>query len=114
GDPKAVPWLLDVLAVEANDRALDHALTYALIEIGDAKATAEGLTHKSPRVRRAVLAALDQMPGGNLDPKAALAELDSPDAAVRETAWWIAGKHTDWGEHLAGRFRGQLAAAGKL
>jgi putative membrane-bound dehydrogenase-like protein len=114
GDPKAVPWLLEALATETNDRALDHSLTYALIEIGDPKETAKGLTHKSPRVRRAVLAALDAMPGGNLDPKAVLAELDSPDAALRETAWWIASRHPDWGEHLAGRFRGQLKTADSL
>jgi putative membrane-bound dehydrogenase-like protein len=108
GDPKAVPWLLKALADEKNDRALDHALTYALIEIGDPKETAKGLADKSPRVRRAVLAALDAMPDGKLDPKAVLAELDSPDAALRETAWWVAGRHADWGEHLVGHFRQAL------
>jgi putative membrane-bound dehydrogenase-like protein len=114
GDPKAIPWLLEALADEQTDRALDHSLTYALIEIGDPKETAKGLAHKSPRVRRAVLAALDAMPDGKLDPKAALAELDSPDAALRETAWWIAGRHPDWGGHLARRFRTQLSEAGHL
>ena len=108
GDPQSVPAILAALADEANDRVLDHSLTYALIEIGAAAEAAKGLADKSPRVRRAVLAALDAMPNGNLDPKAVLAELDSPDAALRETAWWIAGKHPDWGDHLVGHFRAAL------
>ena len=99
---------------ETNDRALDHALTYALIEIGDAKETAKGLTHTSPRVRRAVLAALENIPNSGLDAKAVLAELDAKDAALRETAWWIAGRHPQWGDQLAGYFREKLKTADKL
>jgi putative membrane-bound dehydrogenase-like protein len=108
GDKGAVEVILPALADEANDRALDHSLTYALIELADPKETAEGLMHKSPRVRRAVLAALNAMPNGNLDPKPVLAELDATDAALRETAWWVAGKHPDWGDHLVGHFRQAL------
>lgn len=114
GDPKAIPALLEALADEQNDRVLDHALTYALIEIGDAKATAEGLTHKSPRVRRAVLAALENIPNGGLDAKPVLAELDAADAALRDTAWWVAGRHPQWGTHLAGYFRDKLKAIEKI
>jgi putative heme-binding domain-containing protein len=114
GDPKAVPPILEALADAANDRALDHSLTYALIETGDREATATGLKHSSPRVRRAVLAALDAIPGGKLDPKTVVAELDAKDPALKETAWWVAGKHPEWGEHLAGVFRGQLKQADQL
>ena len=114
GDPKAIPAILDALADEKNDRVLDHSLTYALIEIGDPKETAKGLTHESPRVRRACLAALENMPNGNLDAKAVIAELDAKDAALQETAWWIAGKHPAWGEHLVGYFREQLSRADKM
>lgn len=114
GDAKAIPALLVALTDEKNDRVLDHSLTYALIEIADPRETAKGLTHESPRVRRAALTALDQMPGGILGPKAVLAELDAKDAALRETAWWIAGKHPDWGTQLAGYFAGQLKRADKL
>jgi putative membrane-bound dehydrogenase-like protein len=114
GDPKAVPAILEALSDEQNDRVLDHSLTYALIEIGDRDATAAGLKHPSPRVRRAALAALDAMPGGKPDPKAVVAELDAKDPALKETAWWVAGKHPDWGEHLAGVFRDQLTQADRL
>ena len=114
GNPVVIPHILGELANEKNDRMMDHSLTYALIEIGDPKATAEGLKDKSPRVRRAALAALNAMPGDHLDPKAVIAELDAKDAALRDTAWWVAGKHPAWGEHLVGYFRTQLAQADKL
>jgi putative membrane-bound dehydrogenase-like protein len=102
------------LTNETNDRVLDHSLTYALIEIGDVKEVAKGLAYESPRVRRAALAALDQMPNGNLDPKFVLAELNSPDRDLRETAWWIAGRHSQWGEQLVEHFAGQIKKAEKL
>jgi putative membrane-bound dehydrogenase-like protein len=105
---KAVPAILDSLADEKNDRVLDHSLTYALIEIGDAEPTREGLKHASPRVRRAVLAALENMPDGKLDAKTVLDVVDDKDVALRETAWWIAGRHPQWGEHLAGYFAERL------
>jgi putative membrane-bound dehydrogenase-like protein len=114
GDKAVVPDLLKALADETTDRVLDHSLTYALIEIGDPEGTADGLIRQSPRVRRAALAALDAMPEGKLDARTVLAELDSKDAALRETAWWVAGKHPDWGDKLAGYFAGQLKKAGKL
>src|SRR5262249_14794233 len=85
GDPKAVTTILAALTDEQNDRQLDHALTYALIEIGNAKETAKGLTHKSPRVRRAVLAAMDNIPSSGLEAKTVLAELEAKDQALRET-----------------------------
>ncbi len=114
GDPKAVPALLAALADEKNDRELDHALTYALIEIGDAKETANGLSHASPRVRRACLAALSNIPDSGLDTKAVFAELDAKDAALRETAWWIAGRHPQWGADLAGHFATKLSGLDAL
>jgi putative heme-binding domain-containing protein len=114
GTAKAVPAILTALADEANDRALDHALTYALIEISDAKETAKGLSHESPRVRRAALAALENIPDSGLDAKAVLAELDAKDAALRDTAWWIAGRHPQWGEQLAGYFTDKFKRIDKL
>ena len=122
----AIPAILEALAYEANDdpfprplrpqpsnkandRVLDHSLTYALIEIGDAKATSEGLKHPSPRVRRAVLAALENIPESKLDAKTVLAAASEKDVPLRETAWWIAGRHPEWAEQLAGYFQERLA-----
>ena len=114
GRAKAVPAILDALADEKNDRALDHALTYALVEIGAVKETLEGTARNSPRVRRAVLAALSNVPGDHLDPRHVLGELDVKDADLRETAWWIAGRNPQWGAQLAGYFADKLKTAEKL
>ncbi len=109
GDKKAVRDILAALAKD-NDAFLDHSLTYALIEIGDRERTAAGLKDRNPRVRRAALIALDQMEGGNLSAEAVAAELTSSDAALKETASWVAGRHPEWGDALAGYFRDRLAA----
>jgi putative heme-binding domain-containing protein len=109
GDPTAVPAILTAIADEQNDRVLDHSLTYALIEIGDPTATAAGLTHSSPRVKRAVLASLDQMDGGKLSAKDVLPHLTAADPALKETAWWIAGRHPEWGNLLIDHFRERLS-----
>jgi putative membrane-bound dehydrogenase-like protein len=103
GNPKAVPLIFNTLADEKNDRGLDTALTRALIDIGDAKATAEGLTHKSQRVQRAALAALDQMPGGNLKADDVIPHLKAG-GDLGETAWWIATRHPEWGEKFVAPF----------
>ncbi len=114
GSAKAIPAILNALADEANDRVLDHALTYALIEIGDAKETAKGLSHDSPRVRRAALAALENIPDSERDAKTVLAELDAKDAALRDTAWWIAARHPQWGDQLADYFKGKFKLIEKM
>ncbi len=114
GNPKAIPEILRALAMETNDRALDHSLTYALIEIGNAEETAKGLSHESPRVRRASLAALENIPNSNLAPKLVLAALDSKDSALKETASWIVGRHPEWGQHLVGYFHERLAKMDKM
>ena len=108
-EKSAVPRLLIEAADATNDRFLDHAVTYALIEIGDYAATAEGLSHASPRVVRSALAVLQAIDAGKLRPEQVLPHLDATDVALRETAWWVAGKHPAWGERLAGVFRAALA-----
>jgi putative membrane-bound dehydrogenase-like protein len=105
---RSIPAILVALTDEENDRVLDHSLTYALIEIGDAKATAEGLKHPSPQLRRAVVAALENIPNSNLEVKTVLAEVNDKNAALRDTAWWIAGRHPEWADQLAGYFKDHL------
>lgn len=112
GNASAVPALLAALG-ESNDRFLEHSLTFALIEIADAQATAVGLKSANPGTRRAALIALDQMPGGKLDSALVAGELESSDAALKEAAWWIVGRHPEWGAELAGFVRTRLGS-GKL
>jgi putative membrane-bound dehydrogenase-like protein len=109
GDKAAVPALLDAVGQPA-DRVLEHSLTYALIEIADREGTVAGLTSANLRTRRAALTALDQMGGGGLAVGPVAAELASADAAMKETAWWIASRHPEWAGALAGFLRDRLAA----
>jgi putative membrane-bound dehydrogenase-like protein len=108
GDRAAVPALLQAVGRPA-DRVLEHSLTYALIEIADPKETALGLQSPSALTRRAALTALDQMGGGPLEAATVAAELTAADERLRETAWWIAGRHPEWGGALAGFLRDRLA-----
>lgn len=110
GSADAVPALLRSMTRE-TDRVLEHALIYALIEIGDADGTQKGLTHADPKVRRAALTALDQMGKGKLQAESVIKELVALDTPLRETAWWIAGRHPEWGDRLAELFRTRLSEA---
>jgi putative heme-binding domain-containing protein len=111
GDTQAVPHLLATAAAPV-DRTLEHSLTYALIEIADPSSTAAtGLQASSSRAKRAALIALDQMDGGGLKVDGLLPLLDSPDPLLKETAWWIAARHPEWGAALAGYFEARLADA---
>jgi putative membrane-bound dehydrogenase-like protein len=99
GDAAAIRTILDALG-QPHDRVLDHSLTYALIELDNPVKTAAGLDSAKPGIRRAALAALDQMDGGKLGAPAVTRELNSEDKALKETAWWIAGRHPEWGAAL--------------
>jgi len=104
----AVPRLLKEAANKDNDRFLDHAITYALIEIGDFAATAEGLRNQLPHVIRATLAALEAIDANKLRAEDVLPHLTATDAALRDSAWWVAGRHPSWGGILAELLRKEL------
>jgi putative membrane-bound dehydrogenase-like protein len=110
GTGATVPALLEAVA-QPCDRVLEHSLTYALIEIADREATAAGLTSDNARTRRASLVALDQMEGGALQAKTVATHLTSREPALKDAAWWISGRHPEWGGELTGYFRARLAAS---
>ena len=113
GDRSVAPEILKALGeISGVDRALEHSLTYALIEIGDPPSTAEGLKAADPRIKRAALIALDQMEGGRVDPLQVAALLTSGDHNLKETASWIIGRHPEWAQALAGFFRARLKKGG--
>jgi putative membrane-bound dehydrogenase-like protein len=111
GDAKAIP---DLIAIAASplDRVLEHSVTYALIEINDPDATAAGLRASASRSRRAALIALDQMDRRTLQADAVVPLLDSSDPLLKDTAWWVAGHHGEWGDALASFFQSHLNAPG--
>jgi putative membrane-bound dehydrogenase-like protein len=104
-----IPRLLE-LSSTATDQHFDHAVTFALIRIGDYDATHRGLASPSPRTKRSVLAALDAIDSTRLKSSEVLPHLTSDSEPLRESAWWIAAKHSEWGGELVGHFRERLAA----
>lgn len=110
GDSQAVPALL-AAAAEPADRALEHSLTFALIEIGDVEATRKGLESPDVLSQRAALVALDQMPSGDLTADVVAPYLASPNLAAKQAAAWIVGRRPEWGGALAEHFRQRLASA---
>jgi putative membrane-bound dehydrogenase-like protein len=110
GDRRAVPRILAELG-KSNDRVLDHSLTYALIDIGDARGTSAGLASQSAAVRRAAMIALDQMENGDVPAEIVAANLSAADPALRQTATWIAGRHAEWGAALAGALSERIGSA---
>ncbi|MDP3069054.1 MAG: hypothetical protein Q8N18_02145 [Opitutaceae bacterium] len=90
-----------------SDRTLEHSLIYALIEIGRGEDVRRGL-QAAPAIARVALVALDQMPGGNLQPADVVPSLNSSDSILRSTAGWIVSRRPEWGDALAQSFRDRL------
>jgi len=122
GDAQSVPALLAATAklpageiaasgapADESARIREHALIYALIEIGDAAATARGLDAAASASRRAALVALDQMRPSLLTPEQVTPLLTSDDPRLRRTATWIISHRPEWGNALAAHFRDRLA-----
>jgi putative membrane-bound dehydrogenase-like protein len=107
GERSAVPPLVSAAAREDVDRALQHSLIYALIEIDDPAATRAGPAAENAAARAAALIALDQMPGGGLTAAEVSLRLASGDPGLRSAARWVAGQHPEW----AGDFSSAFASA---
>ncbi|HEV8060562.1 MAG TPA: PVC-type heme-binding CxxCH protein [Gemmataceae bacterium] len=108
GDASIVPALMTACGKPA-DRTLEHSRIFALIEIGDRAQVEPGLKSDNARIRQAAIVALDQMGAGPLD--AVMAELTSKDARLKETAWWIAIRHPEWGTALTGILKERLSGS---
>ncbi len=121
GDPAAIPALLQAVeqlgpftpdasgAPEQPSRRIrEHALIYALIEIGNPAATQAALESSSPQVLRAGLVALDQMDDSPLDSAAVVARLNHTDPVLSRTAAWIVSHRPTWGPALVAYFTDRL------
>ncbi len=85
---EGVSFLLEGLSFQ-NDRVLEHAIIYALIEIGARDETVKGLNHENSAVRRGALIALDQMKDGNLTRDEVVVLLDTTDVPLQTAAMEI-------------------------
>ncbi len=104
-----VPALLAALALR-NDRFVEHAILYALIEINAAKSTAAGLAASAPQVRRGALIALDQMRDNPLTREMVAPQLDTDDTALQSVALEIISRHPGWSEEILGLLTNWLQA----
>jgi putative membrane-bound dehydrogenase-like protein len=100
GNAEAIPALLASLRKGAIDRVLEHAIVYALIEIGNREATLPALADASPLVRRVGLTALDQMEGGELTRDLAVPLLDTDDPDLQQTALAVISRHQGWSDEI--------------
>jgi putative membrane-bound dehydrogenase-like protein len=110
GDRASVPALLGLADRAGDDEFLVHSAVFALIEIVAPSETRLGLKSRSSRTQRAALIALDQMDGADLQAGDAMPFFASSDPRLRKAAAWVAGRHPEWGDALAGFFRQRLTA----
>lgn len=92
---EGVSPLLEALAQE-TDRALEHAVIAALLDIGLAESVALHLDHADPRVRRGALMVLDQLPDGGLTQAQLAGLLPRADAPLLAEIVRVAQRHPDW------------------
>jgi HEAT repeat protein len=93
GDPKAIPALLENLS-RPMDRAEEHSLIYALLEIGKLDHVMAGLKHPSPNVKRASLIVISQLDPMRLqldDVEVLLHAASEPwaNSAARQLGQWL-------------------------
>ena len=107
GNKVVVPTLL-AAAGEAEDRASEHSVIYALIEIAAVAETKQGLVSANARTRKIALIALDQMAGSSLNSQDVVPLLSSEEPLLRDAAWWLAERHPEWAADLKGWFQNSL------
>ena len=96
-------------AANSTDRIVDHSLIYAAIEIGMPAPLRQLLSHSNPRIQRAALIALDQMPNGQLTQKELEPLLATENELLHESAWWVAEHRPQWATTYLPFFRKALS-----
>ncbi len=110
GEESAIPALLKSLETATDDRFLQHALIYALIELGNSGAVRSGLASNNALVQQGSLIALDQMANGGLKPDDLTNALKSNDETLRTHAIRIATERK-WAAPIKDRLQAGLASA---
>jgi putative heme-binding domain-containing protein len=109
GDVRAAPALMEA-AAKQDDRFLEHAIIYSLIQLKPAAALLSGLSNPSSAVRKAALIALDQMDSSPLEQKHVLAFLGDSDPTLRRAGLWVASRRPAWSGGLAQSIEARLRA----
>ena len=96
---------LDALFASARsgvDRFLDHAVTYAVLQIAEGPRITKAITDEHPAVQRAALLALEQIDGAYLEKSMLSPLLGVDDPALRRAVLWVAGRHPGWSSEIVG------------
>ncbi len=115
-DRGSVSILFDAIADTGSpenglDRFLEHSLIFALIEIADADSARARLRSEHPTVRRAALLTLEQSgDSSSVVVGDVIPFLSAPAGPIRETGFWVARRHPEWGGALATHIRARLTA----
>jgi len=107
----ALDSLLAAVPAASSDRALEHAIIFAVLRIADRDHTIPYLQHANPQVRRAALIALDQMAGGHLTREHVVPLLDTDDPALQQQALRVIGKHAGWASETLALLRNWISAS---
>ncbi|MCS7047518.1 MAG: HEAT repeat domain-containing protein, partial [Gemmataceae bacterium] len=97
---RAVPALMDAVRL-TEDRFLEHALLYALLQIGDAETVAPYLHDSQPKVQRAALIVLDQLKSNRLTRADVTALLATDDASLRKAVLDVIAARPAWGAEIS-------------
>src|SRR4029077_4334551 len=95
GDDRAIPALM-AASVRADERFIEHAVIYSLIQLGNADAVVPALKNSNFRARKGALIALDQMDGSPLTARQFAPFLDEANQELRTAALWVVSHHPAW------------------
>lgn len=104
GDTRAVPSLLTAATRVSVDRAEQHAVTYALIELDDINAIRDalaGFDMGNIHLAQTVMIAIDQIDSTRLQPQDVFPGLLSENQNFRNAALQIVQRHPQWASDVA-------------
>lgn len=95
GDAKAIPALIKA-ANNPDDRFVEHAIIFSLIQFNQAEPLLAVLKSGSANVKKAAVIALDQMKTPLFKKEHLAPFLESSDENLQNTGIWVATHHPDW------------------
>jgi putative heme-binding domain-containing protein len=103
GQVSSASALMSALRIETPDRALEHSVTFALLELKAIDAATSYLAADTPpRQLQAALTVLDQLGASEkITAEAVVAALSSAEPSCSAAAVELLGKHSDWATKFA-------------
>jgi len=95
GDAKAIPALLKA-ANNPDDRFVEHAIIYSLIQFNQPEPLLASLKTGSVNIKKAAVIALDQMHTPLFKKEHLAPFLESNDEDLQNTGIWVATHHPEW------------------